>query len=188
MSKINSNNYTQAVKEVNAMDPEQIQRIPETINANDQKHYHVALIRINDRPGQPKNDVNVNVQQFHPRGFDKIKKSFVFQGFAKLVIVHDPTKKSEPAKKPSPATAKAETKDAGTDDKDETENAGKSTENDSVSELEKEYQFAIGGNKPELIDFAEKNGIDLSSASNNPERQTVITKWFNEKMESNSND
>ena len=187
MSKISSNNYDQAVKEIKGMDAELVSRIPEKINANDANHYHVALVRITDRPGQVKNDVNVNVQQYHKNGFEKIKKTFIFQGFAKLVVVHNPENNSKTTQKKVDATVADDVDSRTVANDDNTpvvdQNAGKRHQIDPVEALEQQYQNAIGGNKPELIDFAERHDIDLSEATNNDLRVEAINKWYNAKMD-----
>lgn len=176
------------------MDPDLIKKIPEFISKNDAKHFHVALVKIFTREGQVKNDVSINVQQYHPNGFEKIKKSFRFHGFNKLVIVHDPTQPVTEAKEPAKLT---KVQDTGAKTPEGDQNAGKKADADSgkgnegdqgdqtspAEQLEKEYQFAITGNKAELVDFAEKKGIDLTKASNNDERKEAITGWFNAEME-----
>lgn len=183
MAKTKTNNYSQATKEIGSMDKDLTEKIPQEIENKDAKMYHVALVKIAQRPGQVKNDVSVTVQQYHQNGFEKIKRSFIFQGFNKLIVVHDPSAKgsqSEPAK-PNKETG---TKEPNDPPKKETTNKGAKKDPSASEILEKEYQNAIGGNKPELIDFAEKNGIDLGEATNNDLRAEAITEWFNKKMES----
>lgn len=95
MKKFQANNHQQASKQLDAIADGLSKNLPETVNHQDRFHYHVAMVRIDNRPGEAKNDVSFNVQQFHGRGFDKMKKNIQFLGFTQAVILHDPTQVEE---------------------------------------------------------------------------------------------
>lgn len=90
MKTFKASNYAQALKEIQSLDSEKAGIVKEEINFEDRAHYHVAMVRITDRPGEAKNEVSVNVQMFHEAGFRKLEKSFPFLGWNKLIVIHDP--------------------------------------------------------------------------------------------------
>jgi hypothetical protein len=90
MKTFKASNYAQALKEIHSLDSEKAEIIKEEINFEDRNHYHVAMVRITDRPGEAKNEVSVNIQLFHEAGFRKLEKNFPFLGWNKLVVIHDP--------------------------------------------------------------------------------------------------
>lgn len=190
MSHIKTNNYNQAIKEIGSMDQELIAKIPQEVENKNAKMYHVALVKITPKPGEVKNDVKVTIQQYHQNGFEKIQKSFMFQGFNKLILVHDPSVKKavSPTKEEIEAKRLEAEKQLAADSLEQSkkleDQKQEPKEPSQADILEKEYQDAIGGNKPELLDFAKQHGIDLGESSNNDQRKEVITAWFNTAMES----
>lgn len=95
MKKLKANNYSQASKEIESMDESLVQKLNEEINHDDRKHYHVAMVKIQDRPGQAKNKVSFFIQQYNERAFEKAKKNIAFLGFNKMVVLHDPSQLEE---------------------------------------------------------------------------------------------
>ena len=94
MKTIKANNYKQAKAELEKLDIE-TSKVKETINASDKFHYHIALIKIINKPGKVKNDTTVMVQSFHKRGFEKATKNFKNNGFDLCVLLHNPEKLKE---------------------------------------------------------------------------------------------
>lgn len=97
MKQFQANNHKKASEQLDAIAEGLSKNLPESVNHKDRFHYHVAMVRISDRPGQAKNDVSFNVQQFHERGFEKMKKNVAFLGFSNAIILHDPTQVEEEA-------------------------------------------------------------------------------------------
>jgi len=91
MKTLQASNLTQAVKALKKIDETLVSKIEKNVKDADKRHYHVILVRVKDRPGQTKNDVSVTTQTYSKLGFEKIKKNFVFQGFANAILLHDPS-------------------------------------------------------------------------------------------------
>ena len=99
MSKIATNNYENAFKQAKAYEEASgvkagtlTGRIPKEINKADGKnHYHVLLVKKRHDAANERYILAGNVQTFGKGpAFDKISKNFKTQGFASLIIVHDP--------------------------------------------------------------------------------------------------
>lgn len=173
MSKIKTNNFDQAKKEMEAMDATLVSKIPSEIDAKDSKHYHVAMVKIMDRPGEVKNDVSINVQAFHQRGFEKIKESFRFLGYSKITVVHDPSKKATPVKQIPTAPAKEpKTANAKSDDL--------SDENPNDPEfIETANDVVANGTVSDLDAFAHDHTVsDYPTSGNKTDKQKAIKAWL----------
>lgn len=95
MTFVKANNYDQAVKELATQDEKLVSQIPDKIDSAEKEMFHVITVKVNDRPGQAKNEVVQNVQKYHQVGFDKLKKNFLILGFATLIVLHDPNAGTE---------------------------------------------------------------------------------------------
>lgn len=170
---IKTNNFDQAKKEIQAMDADMVSKIPSEVDVKDSKHYHVAMIKIMDRPGEVRNEVSVNVQMFHPRSFDKIKSSFRFLGYSKITVIHDPSKKGkvEPVKEPSKEPAK--TDDAKSDDLSDQKSG-----DDELNAVA--LEVITNGTVDDLDAFAKDNAVtDYPSKGNKSEKQQAVDAWMN---------
>lgn len=200
-----ANNYSQAVKEVEALDKDQANRIKEEIKFSDRKHHHVVGVKISDRPGQAKNDVRVQTIILNDDKFNKLKKNFAFLGFAKIILLHDASQveddgseetlhvhdkqaiearikkeleaKHEKEKQELRDQLKQQAIDNKTND-DETEGDG----NEGGSEIPN--PFEKGDTIDAMKEFAEENDIDLSGLKLKDEIKATLTTWFNEQSES----
>lgn len=90
-----SNRYAKATKELEAIAKGLSEKVSEDIKDTDKFHYHVALVKVTDRPGQVNNKVNVSVHCYSKQGWEKIQKNYAFHGFSKIVLVHDPSQVEE---------------------------------------------------------------------------------------------
>lgn len=95
MKKFKTNKFQQANNEIEALDKGLSVNIPTEISEKEKGHYHVALVKIKDRPGEVKNEVKVSVQTFSKISFLKLERNFKFLGYTKIIIVHDPNAVSE---------------------------------------------------------------------------------------------
>lgn len=110
MSTLKANNQAQATKELQAIDKTLVENVNFNIKKTDEGNYHVALVRITERPGQVKNKVSITTHQYNKRAFPKAKKQVVFMGYAHAIILHDPTiKAKKQAASPKPEAKKEET-------------------------------------------------------------------------------
>jgi len=208
MKKFNANRHQLAVTEMEQLDKSQVDKIKEEINFDDRNHYHVAMVKITDRPGEAKNDVSVVVQHFNEQGFEKIKKNFAFLGWNKLIVVHDPSQNPKEETTPiAPVQTTETTSNAGTqmtteeieaeierranekalkiveDSKtndDDQSNAGTGLDKDQDND---NVPFHFGETVKEMEDFAKANGIDLSGLRKKDEIKAVILTWHNEQQE-----
>lgn len=99
MKTLKANNQNQALnqlKKIDELTPKQIDSIKNrTIRELDKDQYHVILVRKVNNIARQKYDVSLLVQQYTDRGFRQLKKSFVYLGFSKMIILHDPSKKTD---------------------------------------------------------------------------------------------
>jgi len=201
MKTLKVSNYQQALKEINALDSEKAGIIKEEINFEDRNHYHVAMVRITDRPGQAKNDVSVNVQMFHESGFQKLEKNFQILGFNKLIVVHDPNQNPVEETQTAPQSGTTDTPPAITKTPEEIEAEIEAKANAKADELfnarlakmeaEKGTQgqgtppatdeaVKFGETIAEMKAFAESNKIDLSGLKKSEDIKTAIETWLAE--------
>lgn len=104
MSKtIKTNNCANALKQAKAYEKKNgvaegnlSDKLKEEILVGDKNHYHVLLVKKRHDTANQRYLVAGNVQTFG-RGlpFEKIKKNFATQGFATLIILHDPTQNKD---------------------------------------------------------------------------------------------
>lgn len=204
MTKIKANRHQQAVLEVEKLDKELVGKINEEINHDDRNHYHVALVRITDRPGEAKNNVSIVVQQFNEPGFKKIEKNFKFLGWNKMIVVHDPKQNPKEEAPIAPAQTPAPTTNAGTGmtaeemeaeierraqekanqlievskNADDSANAGTGTdEGNKIPD-----PFKNGDTVKAMKEFAEKHNIDLSGLKLQGEIKATLLTWYNEQI------
>lgn len=189
MKTLKVSNYQQALKEINALDSEKAGIIKEEINFDDRNHYHVAMVRITDRPGQAKNDVSVNVQMFHESGFQKLEKNFQILGFNKLIVVHDPNQNpveetqtapqtTPPATTKTPEEIEAEIEAKANAKADELFNARLAKMEAEKGTHDEAVKF--GETIAEMKAFAELNKIDLSGLKKSEDIKTAIETWLAE--------
>ena len=202
MKTLKVSNYQQALNEINALDSAKAGIVKEDIKFDDRNHYHVALVRITDRPGQAKNDVSVNIQMFHQAGFEKLEKNFQILGFNKLIVVHDPTQNPVEETQTAPQSGTNDTPPATTKTPEEIEAEIEAKANAKADELfnarmakmeaEKGKQgegtppattdepVKIGETIAEMKAFAELNKIDLSGLRKAEDIKTAIETWLSE--------
>jgi len=206
MSKIKTNRFQQAIVELSELDKNQLKKINEEIDAKDSKYYHVAMITIITREGQAKNDVKLNVGKFHEQGFKKLEKNFVFFGYTKLIILHDPNLPTEgveetketinvdSTKKPSMTEAEMEAEierranekanaqiealkvSDATTDVDDTEIEETKEEIDNSKNVP--YPFKDGQTAKVMEAFAKEHNIDLSGLRKVDEIKAVLLTWI----------
>jgi hypothetical protein len=199
MKTFKANNYDQAVKEIDALDKSKTEVIKEDIRFEDRKNFHVAMVRITDRPGEAKNDVSVNVQMFHDQGFVKLQKSFSFLGWNKLVVVHDPRQNEIEATNPTiekdsamktPAEIEAEIEAPKKCFKKSWQKwkRGKktsdSTKSGDVPEVGKDSQmeFFASSTVDQLKEYAKTNEIDLSGLKAKEDIKLAIVTWYEDQQ------
>jgi hypothetical protein len=155
------------------MDSSLVSKIPTEIDSKDSKMYHVALVKIMDRPGEVKNDVSVNVQQYHERGFEKIQSSFRFLGYSKITVIHDPKKKNAPAQpKAEPKAEPAKTDEAKSDVVSDAKN-----DNEDFDAVANEV--IANGTVADLDAFANDHTVsDYPTSGNKSEKQQAIKAWL----------
>lgn len=204
MKKVKSNRYEQAVSEIQSLDKDQVSRLNEEIKFEDRNHYHVAMVKITDRPGEAKNDVSVVVQMFNEPGFKKIEKNFKFLGWSKIAIVHDPKLNKEedlietgtttaPTQSMTPEEMEAEierrSEEKANQKVKDLEEGGKKTESvetgdqGSQEATKAKNPFANGETIGAMKEFAEQNGIDLSGLKLQADIKNALEVWKNEQSE-----
>lgn len=183
MKTSEANNYDQAVKELKELSKKQANSVGKTVRYEDRKHYHAICVRITMVEGSAKNKVTTNVVQLHAHDFNRLAKHYLSQGINKVILLHDPEIKeavSEGIEKAKKEEAKELLEKAETTG-DETGDANGDSK--TKEELEDEYNFVISdGVKDDKISFADANGIDLTGATNNGQRNDKIKDWW-EKLE-----
>ncbi|QHB40973.1 hypothetical protein HWC99_gp42 [Flavobacterium phage vB_FspS_tant8-1] len=202
MKKVQANNFDQAIKELKALDETQVSKVVEQINENESKHFHVLLIQIIDRPGQPKNQIKVVPQIFNKVAFEKIEKNFGYLGYNKIIVVHNPTNQIGEA-------VEVETKvESGVQMKQEEINAEiEKRANEKAEQMVQEKLAKNEGNivgdtiapktekvvpnpfeNGETIEamkaFAKANDIDLSGLKAKDEIKATLITWKNEQESS----
>jgi len=197
MKQLQANNYSNAQKELEAIEKGLGGKVSEQVSPNDSKHYHVALVRIFDKPGEAKNEVSVVLQKYHKEAFEKLEKNFMFQGIHKLVIVHDPTKEIAEAQGQQPTAStgtqtktaeeiEAEIKagiEAGISARLElikndsgTAGEGAGTQTKTAEELRFDT-LVTEGKVDELKAYATEKEIDLTGVTDKKSIVLAITAW-----------
>lgn len=98
MSTIKANNYSQACKEVEAIEQGLSAKISSEVKEGNQNHFNVIMVqRINDSANE-RYITKLVPQAFSAEGYEKVKKQFQYLGYSKIVLLHDPTAKEEVAK------------------------------------------------------------------------------------------
>ena len=91
MSKeIKPNNLKQALKEIGALDEALVDSVPDKIAKIEEFVFHVLQVKIVTKIGQVKNDVIVSKQTYNKRSFEKFKSSYIYLGFDRIIVLHDP--------------------------------------------------------------------------------------------------
>jgi hypothetical protein len=193
MSQIKANNYQKAFEELKVLDPETAMTLKETIAFDDRFHFHVAMVRISDRPGEAKNEVSVNVQQFHEPGFEKVSKSFRFLGFNNLIVVHDPKNHVDDIPEPTAilpvstivlktqADIESEIEEKAEARAEVLLQAKLASMKVVVDEIEVKKAFNLDElDFFQLKEFAEANEIDLSGLKKKEDVKEAISTWLAE--------
>lgn len=192
---VNANRFEKAAKELNKIVGGLASKISKTIKESDIFHYHVALVKVSDRPGQIKNKVTVSVQVYAKQGWEKIQKNFQFHGFNKIVLVHDPEKvKAAPPVQVPQHVVTAATAQA----KNQSESAKQKEINDAVAKAKKQWiedqkkeQDALAAaakevevNDEEVVELTDEQKKELLSeeyatamSGNKPELQAFLDKY-----------
>lgn len=199
MKKIQANNFDQAVKEVKALDETQVSRVVEHIKENESKHFHVLMVQIIDRPGQPKNQVKITSQIFNKVAFEKLQKNFKFLGYNKLIVVHNPSNKIgeaiEVESKGSQMTQEeinAEIEKRAQEKADEIIKEKLANEGQNVPDVTNVQEagksvpnpFDNGDTIEAMKAFAKANGIDLSGLKSKDEIKATLFTWKKEQESS----
>jgi hypothetical protein len=210
MKTFKANNFNQALKEIQSLDSEKSGIVKEEINFEDRNHYHVAMVRITDRPGEAKNEVSVNVQMFHEAGFRKLEKNFPFLGWNKLVMIHDP--KQNPVEEtiapqagsivPPVITKTQEEIDAEIEAKanakadelfearlakmeaDKTQDASVAPLQGNKLDADQQLEFFGSATVDQLKEYAKDNEIDLSGLKVKEDIKTTILAWYEDQAKS----
>ena len=195
MKTIKPNNLDQAIKEIEAIDKELVGKVKEEIKHSDRRHNHVIAIKVLDRPGEVKNKVVVSTLILNDDKLEKIRKSFKFLGYSRLIVLHDaklvkedvaPTlhvQESESialkVKRELEAKHQAEIDELRKKYESEAiEDKTQKKESKEPTELDIDYQEAMSGNKDELVSFMEKYDIDQTDITNNEGRKDAIKAFY----------
>ena len=204
MKKVIANRFQKAVEEIRNLDKNQVLKINEEIKIEDEQHYHVAMVKITDRPGEAKNEVSVTVQMFNEHGFKKIEKNFKFLGWTKLIVLHDPKLNIEEVEEVEEVEATKINGKVLTDAEIEAEIERRAEEKaiEKLNELQKTESkneevheqgkvipnpFENGDTVEVMKEFAKKNDIDLSGLRIKDEIKAVLTTWFNDQVSETQN-
>lgn len=198
MKTIKPNNFDQALKEVEGLDKDQAVKVKKAINIVDRKFNHVIGVKIMDRPGQVKNDTQIQTMILSDDKLKKLNKNFKFHGFAKLIILHDASQDTEDempvihiqAEAKIEAKVKAELEAKHKAEMDELraklkaeaiadQKTFKGSGNDHVDVLVK-YKTELDATVDELKEYAKDNDIDLSGLKNKADIQLAIGTWLND--------
>jgi hypothetical protein len=198
MKTIKPNNFDQAFKEVEGLDKDQSVKVKEAINVCDRKHNHVIGVKIMDRPGEAKNDVQIQTMILTDDKMIKLNKNPQFHGFAKLIILHDASQDTEDEspvihvqdEEKIEARIKAELeashqdeinllrallRDKAIRDQKDPKDAG----NDDV-DVRVKFQAELDMTVKDLKVYAKENDIDLSGLENKADIQLAIGTWLND--------
>lgn len=178
MKSLKANNYEKAVLELNEVDSGLGNQISEEVKAQDASSFHVALVRITDRPGEAKNDVNVQVQHYSEQGFEKLEKNYTFMSINKIVLVHDPRKNVQELK-PGEVVNVEKGKDGGTPTPTQAEIDAKIEEQANLKAEQKfeAYKRDLATQQAGFVDSVEKPVIG-ADATNEKKELTEGEKAF----------
>lgn len=91
MKMLKANNYEQALKEVKAFDEKLAEQLSSEIKEQDSSAYNVVLLsKVNDTVNE-RYITSLFVQTYNKRAVKKILENYMFLGYKKAVILHDPT-------------------------------------------------------------------------------------------------
>ncbi|MCK5506857.1 MAG: hypothetical protein KAJ10_16950 [Thermodesulfovibrionia bacterium] len=180
-------------------------KLKETIGEINRFMYHLIAITIEVIPGQVKNKAFMNVLKLHKHAFERISKNVAFHGYAKVILLHDPSKMEEKQesgipgyqkhaieknikdgeKKKMDAEVERRVKEALKNQAEENKEAEKEVnkEAEEKARLEDDFNKAIAGTKAEMNAYIEANSIDPGDAKTNEELIAVIVAWYNAKMD-----
>lgn len=198
MKTIKANNFDQALKEIEGLDKDQAGKVKEAIKVCDRKHNHVIGVKILDRPGQAKNDVEIQTLILTDDKFKKLNKNPKFHGFAKLIVLHDASQDEgtetpildiqDEAKIEAKVKAELEAKHQKEMDElraklkaeaIEDQKKSKPDGNADVDVLVK-FKTELDATVDELKEYAKDNEIDLSGLKNKSDIQLAIGTWLND--------
>lgn len=199
MKTIIANRFQKALAEIEKLDKEQALKLNEEIKFENRNHYHVAMVKITDRPGEAKNEVSVTVQMFNDHGFKKIEKNFKFLGWTKLAILHDPTlNEKEETKELVKGSDKVLTEQ---EIEAEIERRAEEKANARIKKIQEKAKldetksneknegginvpnpFENGDTVEVMKEFAKNNDIDLSGLRIKDEIKAVLTTWYNDQV------
>ena len=188
MKKLKSNRYEKAVNEIKNLDENLSSKIVEEIKESDKDHFHVATIKISDRPGQVKNDVSVVTQKLNQIQFDKLQKNFQFLGFNKLILSHDPRLNVEKEFKIVPPVKTQDEIDAEIEAEVEARvkarlEAQEGKEEKDPVKTQDENSNVYGKTSKEMKAFAETNEIDIVGLIKKEEIEGAIVAWIEAQKE-----
>lgn len=196
-----ANNYDVAVKELEGYSEDLKGKISPEIKFQDRKHYISAMVKVIDKPGSPKNDVKVDIICQDKLRFERMQKNYLFHGYAKMVLLHDPSQleEEEDFKAPLHVTQKTEEQirkelQGEMDDKlkkrlDEEMNKFKESQTSTTETNKKDpkvIEFEEGKKFIELMKgadleaYASANEIDLTGLKTVEEKRTAIVAWYEE--------
>lgn len=202
MQKIKANNYAVASKELVAYSEDLEGVIPEEINFKDRKHYVVAMVKVIDKPGQPKNDVKVDIICQDKIRFERMVKNYQFHGYVKMILIHDPSQLEEQESNKIPSYIKTKTEaeirkeveaemEATINKRVEEAIAQKMKSNEEVQtqkeedkDKDKEKKLTVAKlkkmNGADLEALAKENELDLTGLDKVEDKRNAIITWFEE--------
>lgn len=90
MKTLKANNLDQAKKEIKEVKESYLDDLQSEIKESEKGYFHVLLIRLIPLPNELKNKIEVVPQIYDPQHFEKLKESYKFLGYHKLIVLHDP--------------------------------------------------------------------------------------------------
>lgn len=180
MQKITANRYDKAVKEVQTLNPDLVNKLPKEINDSDKGHFVVALIKKTHNPSIQEYEYDLHVQQYDRVSFEKLTKGIQFLGYVAGIVLHSPTVNEE-AKSAIDAVKNASDATPQKTEAELREEIKKSMEED----YNRRFIFAT---KPQTVDvsalteeqvkeFASLHEIDIKGTKTNEEAKIIIREW-----------
>lgn len=200
MKAIKANNYDIASKELIEFSEDLKGKIPTEVKFEDRKHYVSAMVKVIDKPGQPKNEVKIDVICQDKLRFERMSKNFLFHGYSKMVVLHDPSNLEEEDDFKAPLHVERKTEEeirkelqGEMDEKFKTrldaemkkfkesqkqESKGQEgADQNPIDEGKKVIQEMKGA---DLETYATANEIDLTGLKTVEEKRTAILTWYEE--------
>jgi len=178
MKVLEANNLSQAVKELNKIDKSLVEKLNADVKDADKKYYHVILVKVKDRPGQAKNEVTFIVQTYNARGFEKIKKNYVFQDFSQVILLHDPTQLSDEDLQDNKSAKKTSGKDDAKDETIANQKQTISAKDQEIADLKAQLASKENGGADDKKD--KKSGDDKKTIGDDFDVETADFKGLNE--------